>query len=69
MKHRIDHGQGFAYEEDSGGTASSEGSKPFIRHGASDFLRHGGGLRHGSMVNSNIQVETAVGTLEDHIEK
>lgn len=71
MKHRINHGQGFSYEEDSGGTASmksSEGSKPFIRHGASDFLRHGSTVRHGSMTN-NIQVETAVGTLEDHMER
>lgn len=73
MKHRIDHGQGFSYEEDAAGTASTksnDGSSSFIRHGASDFLRHGSTIRHGSMAkSSNVQVETAVGTLEDHIEK
>jgi len=70
MKHRIDHGQGFSYEEaDAGGTESTKSSvTPFIRHGASDFLRHGSGVRHGSIAKSNVQVETAVGTLEDHIE-
>ena len=71
MKHRIDHGQGFSYEEDVAGTASTksnDGSSSFIRHGASDFLRHGSTIRHGSMAKS-VQVETAVGTLEDHFEK
>eukprot|EP00573_Skeletonema_grethae_P003344 CAMPEP_0201690996 /NCGR_PEP_ID=MMETSP0578-20130828/4272_1 /ASSEMBLY_ACC=CAM_ASM_000663 /TAXON_ID=267565 /ORGANISM="Skeletonema grethea, Strain CCMP 1804" /LENGTH=1068 /DNA_ID=CAMNT_0048176103 /DNA_START=182 /DNA_END=3388 /DNA_ORIENTATION=+ len=70
MKHRIDHGQGFSYEEDTG-TASTktEVSTPFIRHGASDFLRHGSSVRHGSIAKNNITVETAVGKLEDHIEE
>ena len=75
MKHRIDHGQGFSYEEEATGTASTksnEVSTPFIRHGASDFLRHGSGVRHGSINSAsknNIQIETAVGKLEDHIEE
>jgi len=72
MKFRIDNGQGFSYEEDangSGGTASMKSSdKSFIRHGASDFLRHGSVvMRHGS--TPTVQLETAVGNLEDHIEK
>jgi hypothetical protein len=75
MKYRIDNSLGFSYEEDAEKrTASTKSSysgsnpKSFIRHGTSDFLRHGSmSMRHGSM--PTVQVETAVGTLEDHLEK
>ena len=70
MKARIASGVGFAVDEDKGtfGTMSTKGSDQFIRHGASEFLRHGSNMVHGSGPNKGVQIETAVGTLADHVE-
>ena len=62
MRDRIRSGVGFAVDE-SGTVVTTKGSD-FVRHGASDFMRHG--VVHGA---GNLKVETAVGTLEDHIGK
>jgi hypothetical protein len=77
MKERISTGQGFTFDE--GGTDNTMSTKTadtFVRHGASDFLRHGvvhgapqggGSMVHGSAIGAkgSVQIETAVGTLAD----
>lgn len=71
MKARISSGVGFEVDDEKTGTLSTKGSD-FIRHGASDFLRHG--VVHGSSTitgsnnSSGVKIETAVGTLVDHME-
>lgn len=68
MKVRIASGVGFSIDDEKG-TLSTKGSDTFVRHGASDFLRHGvvhgSHMVHGSGANgSGVKIETAVGTLD-----
>lgn len=75
MKERIRSGKGFEVDaEDNTGTLSTKGSDQFIRHGASDFLRHGVvhgagantmNMTHGAGGKSKVQIETAVGSLAE----
>ena len=71
MKARINSGVGFEIADDNAGTASTKTSQSFVRHGASEFLRHGS-VVHGSTVSSGskgaVQIETAVGTLADNLD-
>jgi hypothetical protein len=63
MKARISSGVGFSVDDDNHGTLSTKGSD-FLRHGASNFVRHGvvHGLASNSMVHG-VLIETAVGSL------
>ncbi|KAL7541035.1 hypothetical protein ACHAXR_010567 [Thalassiosira sp. AJA248-18] len=69
MKVRIASGVGFAIDDEKG-TLSTNQSDNFVRHGASDFLRHGvvhgSNMQHGSGVKG-VQIETAVGNLADNL--
>lgn len=71
MKNHIKSGAEFNTDAENTGTVSTRGSD-FIRHGASDFLRHGvvhgSGSTRGPTNFSNVKIETAVGSLSDHIE-
>lgn len=62
MKARIISGVGFEFDEENTTTISTKASDSFIRHGASDFLRHG--VVHGAGAhppnNNGAQLETAV---------
>jgi len=58
MKARIDGGGAYVTDTKYDGTESTKPS--YVRHGATDFIRHG--VTHGV---SNIKVETAVGELND----
>lgn len=73
MKERISSGVGFQFDEEgTDNTLSTKTGDAFIRHGASDFLRHGAPSSNSSMVHGAsmgtkgpVQIETAVGTLAD----
>mmetsp|Transcript_1938 Transcript_1938/g.3691 ORF Transcript_1938/g.3691 Transcript_1938/m.3691 type:complete len:1102 (-) Transcript_1938:147-3452(-) len=72
MKARISSGVGFAIDVEKTGTLSTKASDSFVRHGASDFLRHGvvhgSGVTHGSSSISDsggVPIAMAVGTLEE----
>jgi len=61
MKARISSGVGFEIDENDTGTSSTKTPDTFIRHGASDFLRHGSFVVHGSS-HVGGQIESAVET-------
>ena len=73
MKARISSGAGFEIANDNAGTASTKTAQSFVRHGASEFLRHGTSVVHGSSVSGSgskgtVQIETAVGTLAENLD-
>mmetsp|Transcript_17039 Transcript_17039/g.27534 ORF Transcript_17039/g.27534 Transcript_17039/m.27534 type:complete len:581 (-) Transcript_17039:161-1903(-) len=64
MKARITSGIGFAIHDDKA-TISTKASDTFVRHGASDFLRHG--VVHGSGAHEGVQIESAVGAMDNKL--
>eukprot|EP00584_Thalassiosira_punctigera_P003619 CAMPEP_0172534374 /NCGR_PEP_ID=MMETSP1067-20121228/6761_1 /TAXON_ID=265564 ORGANISM="Thalassiosira punctigera, Strain Tpunct2005C2" /NCGR_SAMPLE_ID=MMETSP1067 /ASSEMBLY_ACC=CAM_ASM_000444 /LENGTH=1089 /DNA_ID=CAMNT_0013319153 /DNA_START=394 /DNA_END=3663 /DNA_ORIENTATION=+ len=69
MKARISSGVGFEIDDEKTATISTKASDTFVRHGASDFLRHG--IVHGSGAqgsnHNGVQIETAVRKLDDNV--